>query len=215
VSAVTQDRTGVTVSAAGTAYRADACVLAAPLPALRAVRFSPALPTALAGAVAHLQYGTGAKVALQYSSRPWITQGFNGDTFTDLGISTTWDATDAQPERQGILLVYTMGSPGAASMALDDPQRIATAAADLNRIYPGSRAALVTARTFASNDQRYTGGTYTAYAPGQVVAYWRALRRPVGRVVLAGEHTDALTGYMEGAARSGIRAAAKVRQFTG
>ncbi|MBM3667251.1 MAG: FAD-dependent oxidoreductase, partial [Actinobacteria bacterium] len=53
----------------------------------------------------------------------------------------------------------------------------------------------------------FTGGSYVAPAPGEALGL-AALRRRVGRVVLAGEHTDALfPGYMEGAARSGLRAA--------
>jgi monoamine oxidase len=40
---------------------------------------------------------------------------------------------------------------------------------------------------------------------------WEALRRPAGRIHLAGEHTDDLfPGYMEGAIRSGERAAAMI-----
>jgi monoamine oxidase len=40
-----------------------------------------------------------------------------------------------------------------------------------------------------------------------VTRYWRTLRRPIGRIYLAGEHCDAYTGYMEGAVRSGRRVA--------
>jgi monoamine oxidase len=47
-------------------------------------------------------------------------------------------------------------------------------------------------------------------APGQVAPYWRALREHVGRIVLAGEHTSTMPGYMEGAVRSGIAAAATI-----
>lgn len=56
----------------------------------------------------------------------------------------------------------------------------------------------------------YSGGSWTAYAPGQVTAYWRALREPSGRLHMAGEHTDAYTGYMEGAIRSGRRVAQQI-----
>ena len=211
VSAIAHHQAGVTVTAAGATHAADACVVAVPLPALRAITFSPALPEVLAEAVHHLQYGTGAKVAMQYAGRPWRSAGFDGDTFTDLSVSTTWEATDAQRGPDGILLGYTVGAPGAAYASLSDGDRIAAATADVARIYPGAAGRLRTARTVAWTDEAYTGGTYAAYAPGQVTAYWRALRRPVSRrVLLAGEHTDALTGYMEGAARSGLRAARRL-----
>jgi monoamine oxidase len=42
------------------------------------------------------------------------------------------------------------------------------------------------------------------------VKYWDALRKPVGRLHFAGEHTDPLSNTMEGALRSGRRAAAAV-----
>jgi monoamine oxidase len=199
VTAIASDDDGVTVAAGDATFRADACVLAAPLPALRAIAFSPALPPRLASAVARLQYGTGTKVALQYADRPWRAQGFNGETLTDLPISSTWEATDAQRGPAGILLVYTVGAPGAALAALSDEERIAAAAADVARIYPGAEP--IGAQTAAWEH------TYAAYAPGQFAAYRDALRRPVGRIVLAGEHVSDLTAYMEGAARSGQRAA--------
>jgi len=48
--------------------------------------------------------------------------------------------------------------------------------------------------------------------PGQITAFWNALRQPAGRLWFAGEHTDPLTGYMEGAVRSGKRVAAAIRR---
>ena len=56
----------------------------------------------------------------------------------------------------------------------------------------------------------FSGGSYTAYAPGQMTRFQAALRRPVGRLILAGEHTDTFNSYMEGAIRSGRRAAATI-----
>ena len=198
---------GVRVEAGSDGVDADHCVIATPLPPLRQVDFVPALPAALAEAVAGLQYGIGTKTLAQYATRFWRKQGFDGDTLTDLPISTTWEATDGQPGRAGVLLVYTMGAPGAAFTSLPAARRIDAVATELDRIYPGSRAELRGAQTVAWAREPYTGGTYTAYAPGQVSRFWRELRRPVGRIHFAGEHTDAFTGYMEGALRSGIRVA--------
>ena len=44
--------------------------------------------------------------------------------------------------------------------------------------------------------------------------YWRLWEKPLGRVVFAGEHTDALyPGTLEGALRSGLRAATQVQDL--
>jgi monoamine oxidase len=46
-----------------------------------------------------------------------------------------------------------------------------------------------------------------------MTAFWSVLRRPAGLIHLAGEHTDDLyPGYMEGAVRSGIRAAKRIER---
>lgn len=210
VQRVEQADGGVRVLAGGERYDADWAVVAAPLPALRTVEFAPALPPALRGAIARLQYGVGTKTMLQYDARFWRPEGYSGDTYTELTVGTTWEATNRQRGSAGILMGYTSGSAGAEFTALRGAERIATAAAQLDDLYPGSADERIRARTAAWRTERYTGGTYTAYAPGQVTAYWRALRRPVGRIVLAGEHTDPYTSYMEGAVRSGRRAAAYI-----
>ena len=49
------------------------------------------------------------------------------------------------------------------------------------------------------------------FAPGELAASWASLQQSVGRVYLAGEHTDGFAGFMEGALRSGRRAAAVIR----
>jgi monoamine oxidase len=51
------------------------------------------------------------------------------------------------------------------------------------------------------------GGSYVRFAAGQVRRFARTLREPCGRLILAGEHTDDFLGYLEGAVRSGLRAA--------
>ena len=207
VTSIAWSDAGVVVGVAGARVAADRCVLATPLPPLRAVQFQPRLPGPLAAAIAELQYGIGTKTLLQYRRRFWIDQGFDGDTGTDLPFSTTWSATNAQRGQPGILIAYTMGARGARYTSLSDAARISAAARQLERIYPGSRRLLIGATTIAWAKEPYTGGTYTAFAPGQVSRFWSALRTPVGPIQLAGEHTDEYWGYMEGAVRSGQRAA--------
>jgi monoamine oxidase len=207
VTRITASSDRVRVHVDGDTVDAGHCVIAAPLPPLREIEFSPALPASVANAIAHLQYGIGTKTLAQYASRVWLSQGFDGDTLTDLPISTTWEATDGQKGRTGVLLVYTMGRPGSTFTALPDARRIDEVAADVDRIYPGSRSQLRDAVTIAWARERYSGGTYAAFAPGQVTRFWRELRRPLGRIHFAGEHTDAFAGYMEGALRSGGRVA--------
>lgn len=183
VDSVAWSDRGAEVRAAGERFAADACVLATPLPALRDVAMTPKLPARLAAAVQQVQYGRVVKVALRYPDRPWRAQGFNGDTRTDLPIGTTWEATSSR-----VLLVYAAGAA-----------EVPDAAGDVARIYPGAVASEARTVTWPAS--------YAAFAPGQVVPFAGVLRRPAGRLLLAGEHVSRIAGYMEGAVRSGRRAA--------
>jgi len=60
--------------------------------------------------------------------------------------------------------------------------------------------------------ERWTGGGPVAnYAPGTMIRFGSAIRRPHGRVHWAGTETSTYwTGYMDGAVRSGQRAAREV-----
>ena len=82
-------------------------------------------------------------------------------------------------------------------------------------MFPRARRKLDAGATAAWNVEPYSGGSSAAYAPGQVARYWRTLREPVGRIYLAGDHCDAYTGYMEGAVRSGRRAARAIARRVG
>ena len=212
VTRIEQSTGGVRVTAGGERYDADYCVVATPMPALRRVAFAPALPSALRGAIAELQYGIGTKTILQYDRRVWRAQGFNGDVFTDLSFNTSWEATDQQSGRSGILIAYTSGANGARFTRLAANKRVTTVAAQLGRVFPGSRQHVVASATAAWAAERYTGGTYSAYAPGQMSRFWHALRSPAGRLYFAGEHTDTVAGYMEGAIRSGKRVASAIER---
>jgi monoamine oxidase len=64
--------------------------------------------------------------------------------------------------------------------------------------------------TIAWPDEQYTGGGYAVFRPGQMTKFWELLRRPIGRIRFAGEHTETLAGYMESAVRSGQRVAAAI-----
>jgi monoamine oxidase len=149
-----------------------------------------------------LQYGAATKTLLRYRRRVWRSAGLSGDAVTDLRAGTVWEASDRQPGCEGILISYAAGAR--------NPPVPAEAAADLGALFPGSVEAFDRAVRADWAAAPLTGGSYTAYAPGQVTRFWDAVRTPFGRVRLAGEHADAYTGYMEGAIRSGRRAAARI-----
>jgi monoamine oxidase len=210
VTRVRDTGSGVTVTTGGEKVDADYVVVAAPLPAVREIEIDANLPKTARDAIADVQYGTIVKTALQYGTRIWNGAGWDGDTTTDLPIQSTWEATNAQRGPAGVLLAYTT-SKGAGALGAEKPaDRIKQTADEIDEMYPGSKDQLGRSATIAWGREKYSGGSYSAWAPGQYAKHWPALRRPYGRVYFAGEHTDLWASYMEGALRSGRRVASQI-----
>ena len=203
LTAVNWNSDGVEVHTDRRVMVADRVVLACSLVPLRAVRFDPVLPAPLARAIAELGYGTVTKTALQYSERFWPA----GYANTTLASQRIYEPTAAQAGDEGVLMAYTGGAGGRRLAEHDEAERMRAVAGDIAEMY-GPSAAPLGGFSRAWNLQPRFGGSYAAYAPGQVTAFWQVLREPCGPIHLAGEHTATWTGYLEGALESGERAAA-------
>jgi monoamine oxidase len=94
-----------------------------------------------------------------------------------------------------------------AFTAMTDEDRIRTAIDQVEQVCPGSARHVAAARTIAWASEPYTQGSYVAFKPGEVTAFWAQIREEVGPLVIAGEHIAVHQGYMEGAVESGERAA--------
>jgi monoamine oxidase len=202
---------GVRVGVHGGALAARFCVLAAPPPAVRQlIEFSPPLPPVLREALTELGFGNATKILLQYSKRFWRGRGESGRVLTDLTFQTAWEATGGQAGSHGILTTYPTGRNGALYASRFPTTRQLLAADEIDDVYPRSRPLFAHGAAAVWQNEAPSRGSIAAYAPGQVTRYWRVLRRPHGRLFLAGEHTDSYSGSMEGAVRSGRRAAAAI-----
>jgi monoamine oxidase len=211
VSRVEHDGSGVAVTVqGGQTFQADHCVLAAPLPALRLIRFEPALPSPFAEAIAQAQYGPISKTLLQYPRRFWRERGLSGYAITDGPAGTTWEASVEQPGREGILTSYGAGDLGLSRLKLPDDALARAVAAGVADAFGGSVPEPLDARSVRWPLMPYSGGGYVAWAPRQMSAWYGPLREGTGRLLFAGEHTAELSGYMEGAVRSGQRVADRI-----
>jgi monoamine oxidase len=201
----------VSVTVHGREHFGAHVVLAVPPPPLRAVHFDPALPPAIATALAGLDLGAATKVVNQYDSAFWRAEGQSGFSMVDLAYRISWDAADSYRAPAGLLTTFTTADNARAFAGLSDAARIARVRDELAVVFPESTARLAgPAATMAWSDEPYTGGGYAAYKPGQLAPFWGPLRSGTDRIVFAGEHLEALAGYMESAVRSGARAATAI-----
>lgn len=176
---------------------ADFCVVTVPVPVLASIEFEPQLPRTLTVAVERLAYGKNVKAALQYE------RGFSrsGGVMSDLTFQTGWD-TDRR-----LVTSYATGRNGLLLGSVSRRTRPLLVADELDEVYPGSRGLYERGESVAWHLDGWSQGTAVAYSPGQVTRFQAAVRRPLGRVHFAGEHTNAFAGTMEGAVRSGRRVA--------
>ena len=183
-------------------------VAAVPLPVLS--RIWAEMPLEL-GAVG---YGVGGKISVQFDRRVWRDYGSNGEVLTERAWGHLWETTDDQVGDRGVLTNLLSSHDGAAFAALPEaPDRIVT---EIDRLFPGAKGlAGERVHTDWTNDPMSLGA-YSCFGPGQMAAAMPLMnvahgRQGGGKLLLAGEHTDEFSGFMEGALRSGARVADMIR----
>ncbi len=210
VRGLTQTSEEVSVVTDGEVLVADRVVLSVPLPAYAGIEFDPPLPDPWPAALAALVPAPGVRTLVQYTFRFWRSGGWTGRALTDLPSGSLHEATEAQVGGGGILAATMLGSRGAQALSLPRIERINQAVEDVDRVAANASSVLGAAETVSWSEDPWAGGAWLAFRPGQVVPWREMLRRPVGRVHLAGEHTATRTGTMEAAVQSGQRAADEV-----
>ncbi len=188
----------------GRQVHGGAVVLAVPPPVAGRIQITPPLPVAATA----ISMGVGAKVSVQSSRRAWRDEGFDGSVVSDRAYGQLWETTDGQAGDRGVLTALLSSRDGAALGVLPDlDDRIRR---EIRRIFPATTGLLGESITTDWTNDPWSLGCYAAFAPGELTASWDVLQRPHGRIHLAGEHTDGFAGFMEGALRSGRRAAAAI-----
>ena len=218
VTAVEHSATGVRVHTADGRPPVDAAwlVLATPMTPLRNVHFVPDVPAGVRATIDHLDLGNAVKVIRQYQAPFWTAEGFSGFTVTDLPFAIGWSPTDSYASAHGLLTEFITGDAGRIAAGLSESKRRAWGQKQLDSVYPESEP-LRTGHvaSMAWRNERYTGGGYAVYRPGQLASFYPVVRDGFGRVRFAGEHASGLAGYMESAVRSGHRAARQIGRAAG
>ncbi|MNM97399.1 Pseudooxynicotine oxidase [compost metagenome] len=214
VTSITQDKDGVTVKVGATGYSADYVVLAVPLRALGQIQMIPSLAEAQQAALKSTNYGWRDQILMKFKRPVWDDKSrLSGEIYSDQGLGMIW----VEPALKGAanVLVNLSGDNARVLQAFGDRQIVDQVLIRMNKYYPKMRGAFDGYELRRYSTDVGTGGSYLAYGPGQISRFWRVWEKPVSRVVFAGEHTDALyPGTLEGALRSGKRAASQVRDLS-
>ena len=210
VSAISQDKDGVLVKAGAVGYRADYVVSALPLRALAQIQVSPALDALRQKALTGTNYGWRDQIMLKFKTPVWDSKArMSGEIFSDQGLGMLW----IEPATKGgaNVLINLSGDNARLLQSFGDRQVADQVLIRLHGFFPKARGAFAGYEMRRYSADTGIGGAYLAFGPGQMSRYWLLWNKPQDRLVFAGEHTDALyPGTLEGALRSGQRAAAQV-----
>ncbi len=193
---------GVRVRTDGGEVEADACVVAVPAPLVASISFEPELPRDLRGALAGIGYGHAAKLfaplrapaptsaVLSVPERYWA-----------------WTALGGDGEVQPVLSAFAGSAPALRALGVGDgagrwTDSVVALRADLD--LDADRAMLST-----WDDDPWAGAAYSLPVSEEAT---ETIAAGAGPLAFAGEHTAVeWHGLMEGALRSGLRAAESVR----
>jgi monoamine oxidase len=193
---------------------ADRVVLALPFSIMRlSVNFSKAGWEDLKEvAIREQGMGTNSKLHVQFRSRPWRGQGYNGETFSDRGYQNTWEVSRAQAGASGILVNYTGGKIGASFGSGTPESRAQEFLAQAEPVLPGiTQAYNGRAAIEFWPGYEWTRGSYSYWKVGQYTKFAGMEGRRQGTCHFAGEHTSIdFQGYLNGAVETGERAAGEI-----
>lgn len=192
--------------------RAERVIVALPPALAGRIQYEPALPAARDGLTQRMPQGHLVKVQAIYARPFWRADGLNGTSLSDVGpLNATFDSSP-QSGMPGALLGFAGGDEGRRFSRLPADERKRAALASLARAF-GAQA--LNPIDYVESDwasEPYSRGCPVGIAPpGLLTTYGRALREPVDRLHWAGTETSGYwNGYMDGAVRSGERAAREV-----
>jgi monoamine oxidase len=191
----------------------DRVILALPFSVLRKLDLGVQLPAVKQAAIKELGYGTSTKAMISYSDRLWRTKySSNGQSFSDLATSETWETSRYTPGDAGIITNFSGGKLGVQISKSQSTAVTQQLAGQFDRIYPGV-AQLSTGKAAISSwiDSPYSRGSYASYLVGQWTKFGGAEGERVGNLFFIGEHCSIdAQGYMEGGCATGINAATTI-----
>ena len=202
----------LTVHHAKGVVRARRVILTAPKPVLARLSFRPELPPAYSQYLQRQPMGATTKVEVVYATPFWRAAGLNGGVVSDLSpVEVVFDNSPPSGT-PGVLVAFLEGNQSRAYFASTPAQRQAAVLACLVA-YFGPAAAHPTRyleKVWATDP--YTLGAYGTFnPPGVLTSLGAATAGPADNIYFAGDgYSGEWPGYMEGAVRSGDRAARAV-----
>jgi monoamine oxidase len=203
---------GVLVAHAGGEVQAERAVIALPPTLAGRLRYRPALPGYRDQLTQRVPMATTIKVHCIYDEPFWRAEGLSGQvTSSGEVVQFTFD-NSPEGGTPGVLVAFVEADEGRRWGRASAEDRREAVLGCLARYFGAPAAAPREYLERLWQDEEYTRGCYGGLMPpGAWTSYGQALRQPIGPIHWAGTETATVwSGYIDGAVRSGERAAAEV-----
>lgn len=187
-------------------------VVAVPPPLVLDIDWSPGLPDQRRRLMRSLDMGRLMKCDAVYKTPFWRKDGLSGFGISDSGAARAVFDNSPKDGTPGVLLAFVGGSNWREIGRLPKAKRRQRVLEGFASMFgPRALRPIDYFEKDWTKEQWSVGGPTAVHAPGSLTKYGPAIRRPFGRVHWAGTETSTYwSGYMDGAVRSGERAAAEV-----
>jgi monoamine oxidase len=209
VRGITWRDDGVTVTFDGGEARAQFAIVAVPPQHRGAIAFTPELPQEQRDLCAHWPQGNLSKAYAAYETPFWRAKGQSGQALcVDGPVFITFDVSPSAAG-PGILLGF---ADSRTFDPLPEHARREAALGCFAEIFGDEALDPIDYLDHCWGDEPFApGGPTAAVPPGSWTRFGKYLREPIGPIHWAGTETaDEWTGFLDGAVRSGQRAAAEV-----
>lgn len=212
VRAITYRDDRVLVESAQGSWSARRAIVAIPPALAGRISYDPILPSARDSLTQRFPMGATIKCHALYEDAFWRASGRSGEVVATGGpVSVVFDNTSVDGQ-QPALLAFSVGAAARRLSAMTEEERKEEVVRSMARWFgPKAREPIAYLDHDWATD-RFTGGCPTGVlGPGVLTEFGTALRAAVGPIHWAGTETASeWTGYMEGAVRSGERAADEI-----
>jgi monoamine oxidase len=212
VSRITERAGGLRIEAGSREVLARRAIVAVPPPLRTRIDFDPALPPAHAQLAQRMPMGWLVKATAIYEEPFWRTDGLSGEAVNEEGPVTVTFDNSPPGGSPGALVGFVGGADARAFARLGKSERRRAVLGSFESLFgPRAQAAEQYIEQDWATERWSGGGPVATFATGGWTASGPVLREPVGLVHWAGTETATVwSGYIDGAIRSGERAAAEV-----
>lgn len=213
VKKVSQNELNCTVITDQNEYHSKKVIIAIPPTLAGQLTYEPQLSVKKRQLLQKLPMGIVVKCYAIYKKAFWRDKGFSGEVVTDshAPYQTIFDNSAADSD-YGVLMGFALAARATNLMAVSQGERRTLMIRTLVKYFGQEAENLWHYEDLCWAEEDYSLGCYAAYAPPGVCTQYRdEIRKPSGHIHWAGTETATeWNGYIEGAVRSGIRAAEEI-----